>query len=152
MINYYKILGVNKLSKTNEIEERYTQLKNTSNITPLITEAYNILRDYHSRKKHDELHEIKTKYSILKIPFFGYDFSESAISPTPENNGEIKRYKIDDTRYLLYEKKNDKGQIIKKFYIENNGKIDLLSDDKIQRIKNEYYETKKDLLKDKCTK
>lgn len=153
MINYYKILGVNKLSKTEEIEERYTALKNTSTITPITTEAYNILRDYHSRKKYDELYEIKAKYSLSNIPFFGYDFSETAVSPTPQNNGEIKRYKIDDTRYLLYEKKNENGQITKRFYIEINGKIDLISEDKIQKIKKEYYDTlKKDLLKDKCTK
>jgi DnaJ-class molecular chaperone len=153
MINYYKILGVNKLSKTEEIEERYTALKNTSSVTPIITESYDILRDYHSRKKYDELYEIKAKYSLSNIPFFGYDFSETAVSPTSQNNGEIKRYKIDDTRFLLYEKKNENGQMIKKFYIEINGKIDLISEDKIQKIKKEYYDTiKKDLLKDKHTK
>jgi len=150
MINYYKILGVNKLSTTQEIEERYTLLKNNSLITTIITEAYNILHDYHNRKKYDELYEIKTKYSIFNIPFFGYDFSEVAVSPTPINNGEMKRYKIDDTRYLLYEKKNDNGQIIRKFYIEINGKIELIPEDKIDKLKKDYYETKKKTtLKDK---
>ena len=105
MINYYKILGVNNLSTTLEIEERYNVLKNTTNISIFISEAYDILHDYHKRKKYDELYEKKHKYSIFNIPFFGYNFSETSVSPNVQNNGEIKRYKIDDTKYLLYEKK-----------------------------------------------
>ena len=154
MKNYYKILGVNKLSTNQEINDRYTLLKNTNSLNDIIMDAYNILNDYHSRRKYDELLEKYSKYSIFNISFFGYDFDErnKINSPTTstENNGEIKRYKIDNNRFLLYEKKNENGIIIKKFYIEINGKTDLIPDNKINELKNEYYEShKKELLKDK---
>lgn len=154
MKNYYKILGVNKLSTNQEIKDRYFILKNTNSLNDIIIDAYNILSDYHSRRKFDELLEKYSKYSIFNISFFGYDFDErnKINSPTTstENNGEIKRYKIDNNRFLLYEKRNENGVIIKKFYIEINGKTDLIPDNKINELKNEYYEShKKELLKDK---
>ena len=154
MKNYYKILGVNKLSTNQEINDRYTLLKNTNSLNDIIMDAYNILNDYHSRRKYDELLEKYSKYSIFNISFFGYDFDErnKINSPTTstENNGEIKRYKIDNNRFLLYEKRNENGILIKKFYIEINGKTDLIPDNKINELKNEYYEShKKELLKDK---
>ena len=150
MINYYKILGVNNFATTLEIEERYNLLKNTSSVSSLISDAYDVLHDYHKRKNFDELLEKKQKYSLFNIPFFGYNFSETPVSPRVYNNGEIKRYKIDDTRYLLYEKKNENGQIIKSYYIEINGKIDSIPENKIKKLKNEYYETvKNESLKDK---
>jgi len=154
MKNYYKILGVNKLSTNQEIKDRYLLLKNTNNLTDIITDAYNILNDYHSRRKFDELLEKYSKYSIFNISFFGYDFDErnkiNSSNVSTETNGEIKRYKIDNNRYLLYEKRNENGVIIKKFYIEINGKTDLIPDNKINELKNEYYEShKKELLKDK---
>ena len=40
-------------------------------------------------------------------------------------------------------KKNENGQIIKSYYIEINGKIDSIPENKITQLKNEYYETKK---------
>ena len=154
MKNYYKILGVNKLSTNQEINNRYILLKNTNNLNDIITDAYNILNDYHSRRKYDELLEKYNKYSIFNISFFGYDFDErnkiDSSNVSTENNGEIKRYKIDNNRFLLYEKRNENGIIIKKFYIEINGKTDLIPDNKINELKNEYYEShKKELLKDK---
>lgn len=154
MKNYYKILGVNKLSTNQEINDRYVLLKNTNNLNDIITDAYNILNDYHSRRKYDELLEKYSKYSIFNISFFGYDFDErnkiNSSTLSSENNGEIKRYKIDNNRFLLYEKRNENGVIIKKFYIEINGKTDLIPDNKINELKNEYYEShKKELLKDK---
>jgi DnaJ-class molecular chaperone len=154
MKNYYKILGVNKLSTNQEINDRFLILKNTNGLNNIIMDAYNILNDYHSRRKYDELLEKYSKYSIFNISFFGYDFDErnKINSPTTstENNGEIKRYKIDNNRFLLYEKRNENGIIIKKFYIEINGKTDLIPDNKINELKNEYYEShKKELLKDK---
>jgi curved DNA-binding protein CbpA len=154
MKNYYKILGVNKLSTNQEINDKYILLKNTNNVNDIIIDAYNILNDYHSRRKYDELLEKYNKYSIFNISFFGYDFDErnkiNSSNISSENNGEIKRYKIDNNRFLLYEKRNENGIIIKKFYIEINGKTDLIPDNKINELKNEYYEShKKELLKDK---
>jgi DnaJ-class molecular chaperone len=154
MKNYYKILGVNKLSTNQEIKDRYLVLKNTNSLNEIIIDAYNILNDYHSRRKFDELLEKYSKYSIFNISFFGYDFDErnkiNSLTTSTENNGEIKRYKIDNNRFLLYEKRNENGIIIKKFYIEINGKTDLIPDNKISELKNEYYEShKKELLKDK---
>jgi DnaJ-class molecular chaperone len=158
MKNYYKILGVNKLSTNQEIKDRFLLLKTKNSLNNIIIDAYTILDDYHSRRKYDELLEQYSKYSIFNISFFGYDFDErnkittspSASSGSTENNGEIKRYKIDNNRYLLYEKRNENGIIIKKFYIEINGKTDLIPDNKINELKNEYYEIhKKELLKDK---
>ena len=94
-----------------------------------------------------------SKYSIFNISFFGYDFDEQQkINSTnsTENNTEIKRYKIDNNRFLLYEKRNENGIIIKKFFIEINGKSELIPDNKINQLKDEYYQThKKELLKDK---
>ena len=76
MKNYYKILGVNKLSTNQEIKDRYLLLKNTNSLNDIIMDAYNILNDYHSRRKYDELLEKYSKYSIFNISFFGYDFDE----------------------------------------------------------------------------
>ena len=154
MKNYYKILGLNKLSTNQEIKDRFLLLKNTNSLNNIIIDAYNILSDYHSRRKFDELLEKYSKYSIFNISFFGYDFDErnkiNSSNVSTENNGEIKRYKIDNNRFLLYEKRNENGVIIKKFYIEINGKTDLIPDNKINELKNEYYEShKKELLKDK---
>jgi len=153
MKNYYKILGVNKLSTNQEINDRFLVLKNSNSLNNIIMDAYNILNNYHSRRKYDELLEKYSKYSIFNISFFGYDFDEQQKINSPnstENNGEIKRYKIDNNRYLLYEKRNENGHIIKKFYIEINGKSELIPDNKINELKNEYYQThKKELLKDK---
>ena len=154
MRNYYKILGINKLSTNQEIKDRYLLLKSTNSLNDIIMDAYNILNDYHSRRKYDELLEKYIKYSIFNISFFGYDFDErnkiNSSTTSTENNGEIKRYKIDNNRFLIYEKRNENGVIIKKFYIEINGKTDLIPDNKINELKNEYYEShKKELLKDK---
>jgi UDP-N-acetylmuramoyl-tripeptide--D-alanyl-D-alanine ligase len=41
MKNYYKILGVNKLSTNQEINDRYTLLKNTNSLNDIIMDAYN---------------------------------------------------------------------------------------------------------------
>jgi len=134
MINYYKILGVNKLCKNDEIENRFLELKKSSSINDSIIEAYNVLSDYHSRRKYDELLEKKNLYSIFNIPFFGYDFDEQI-----KNNIITKKYKIEDNKYLIYEKKKNDGKLTKTFYIELNGKSEIISEKKINDIKKEYY-------------
>jgi DnaJ-class molecular chaperone len=148
MINYYKILGVNKLCKNEEIEKRFLDIKKSLLLNDSILEAYNILKDYHSRRKYDELLEKKSRYSIFNIPFFGYDFDEQI--KNNEMNIIIKKYKIEENKYLIYEKKNIDGNLIKTYYIEINGKTEIIPEKTILELKNEYYEKhKRDPLKDK---
>ena len=64
---------------------------------------------------------------------------------------EKKKYYIEDGMYLIYEKKVIDGKINKSYYIEIDGKIKLISEEKLNKIKNEYYNQKQinsELLKD----
>ena len=167
MNNYYQILGVNKNATNQEIEYQYTILKNSNHLDGKKLEAYAILSDYQKRRKYDELLEKKSKFSLFKIPFFGYDFDEIYNSNSNYNetytskysffNGvqnlnseENKKYKIDNNKYLIFEKKNVNGVITKNYYIEIDGKREQLSEDIINKIKNKHYEKKSfSLLKDK---
>jgi DnaJ-class molecular chaperone len=167
MNNYYQILGVNKNATNQEIEYQYTILKTSNHLDGKKLEAYAILSDYQKRRKYDELPEKKSKFSLFKIPFFGYDFDEIYNSNINYNetytskysffNGvqnlnseENKKYKIDNNKYLIFEKKNVNGVITKNYYIEIDGKREQLSEDIINKIKNKHYEKKSfSLLKDK---
>jgi curved DNA-binding protein CbpA len=132
MKNYYTIFGVNKNASSKEIDQVYTKYKSDGNLTKELQNIYNILSDYHSRRRYDDT----LKYLKIKIPFFGYDFDEKYVETY--STYEKKRYYIDTNRYLIYEKSNVSGKITKKYYIENNGKIEQLSDESIQKIKEEY--------------
>jgi curved DNA-binding protein CbpA len=136
MKNYYTIFGVNKNATSKEINEIYNNYKSTNKLTVELDKIYNILSDYHNRRKYDEYLENINKLLFIKIPFFGYDFDEKYT--TSFSKYEKKRYHIDGNKYLIYEKSNIKGIINKKYYIENNGKIEQLSDDSIRKIKEEY--------------
>ena len=132
MKNYYTIFGVNKNASSKEIDQVYTKYKSDGNLTKELQNIYNILSDYHSRRRYDDT----LKYLKIKIPFFGYDFDEKYVETYSKY--EKKRYHIDTNRYLIYEKSNLSGKITKKYYIENNGNIEQLSDESIQKIKEEY--------------
>jgi curved DNA-binding protein CbpA len=149
MNNYYQILGVDKNATNQDIEYMYSLLKNSNHIDDKKAEAYAILSDYHKRRKYDELLEKKNRFSLFKIPFFGYDFDESYVYKyslndnkkiIETNSEENKKYKIDENKYLIYEKKNLNGIIIKNYYIEIDGKRELIPESKINKIKIAYYE------------
>ena len=149
MNNYYQILGVDKNATNQDIEYMYTLLKKSNHIDDKKAEAYAILSDYHKRRKYDELLEKKNRFSLFKIPFFGYDFDESYVYKyslsdnnkiIETNSEENKKYKIDENKYLIYEKKNLNGIIIKNYYIEIDGKRELIPESKINKIKIAYYE------------
>ena len=127
MNNYYQILGVDKNATNQDIEYMYTLLKKSNHIDDKKAEAYAILSDYHKRRKYDDLLEKKNRFSLFKIPFFGYDFDESYVykyslsdnnKKIETNSEENKKYKIDENKYLIYEKKNLNGVITKNYYIE----------------------------------
>jgi len=165
MNNYYQILGINKNATNQEIEYQYTILKKSNHLDEKKLEAYAILSDYAKRRKYDDLLEKKSKFSLFKIPFFGYDFDErynesysskyssnySLFNGTQNiNSEENKKYKIDDNKYLIFEKKNVNGLITKNYYIEFDGKREQISEETINKIKNKHYEKKSfSLLKDK---
>ena len=136
MKNYYTIFGVNKNASSKEIEQIYNNYKMSNVLTMELEYIYNILSDYHSRRKYDSYLENINKLLFIKIPFFGYDFDEKYIESY--KRAEKKRYHIDGNKYLIYEKLNINGKINKKYYIENNGKIEQLSNESIQKIKDEY--------------
>jgi DnaJ-class molecular chaperone len=143
MKDYYQILGVNKSATTEEIDNTFNKIKKMNQLTTEINNVYHILNDKTKRKIYDELYNKIKSLSSFKIPFFGYDFDEKYIS-----SFEQKRYLIDDNRYLIYEKENKNGNIIKNYYIEHNGKLEVLSENNIKKLKQEYYERKSLLLKD----
>jgi curved DNA-binding protein CbpA len=136
MKNYYTIFGVSKNATSKEINEIYNNYKSTNQLTVELDKIYNILSDYHSRRNYDSYIEKTNKLLFIKIPFFGYDFDEKYIKSFSKY--EKKRYHIDGNRYLIYEKSIIEGNINKKYYIENNGKIELLSEDNIKKIKEEF--------------
>ena len=149
MNNYYQILGVDKNATNQDIEYMYTLLKKSNHIDDKKAEAYAILSDYHKRRKYDDLLEKKNRFSLFKIPFFGYDFDESYVykyslsdnnKKIETNSEENKKYKIDENKYLIYEKKNLNGVITKNYYIEIDGKCELIPESKINKIKNAHYE------------
>lgn len=136
MKNYYTIFGVSKNTTSNEIDKIYDIYKSSGQLTVELEQIYNVLSDYHSRRKYDTYLEKTNKLLFIKIPFFGYDFDEKYIESYKQF--EKKRFHIDGNRYLIYEKSNVEGKINKKYYIENNGKIDQLSDESIKKIKEEF--------------
>ena len=156
MNNYYQILGVDKSATTQDIEYKYALLRNSHHIDDKKAEAYAILSDYHKRRKYDELLEKKNRFSLFKIPFFGYDFDENYVykysvydnnKKIETNSEENKKYKVDDKTYLIYEKKNLNGVVTKNYYIEIDGKRELIPEDKINKMKNAHYEKKSSFLK-----
>jgi curved DNA-binding protein CbpA len=145
MSNYYEIIGLNKLASTEEIIKQYTLLKEQHKSNEKIEEAFFILTDYHRRKKYDSILEKKSIFSIFKIPFFGYDFDEKYIKNYNkiiiENKyGEIKRFKVDDKKYLVSEKQNINGKDTKVYYIETDGKKEMITEETINKIKSTYYD------------
>ena len=145
MSNYYEIIGLNKLASTEDIIKQYTLLKEHNKLNEKIEEAFFILTDYHRRKKYDSILEKKSIFSIFKIPFFGYDFDEKYIKNynkiVIENKyGEIKRFKVDDKKYLVSEKQNINGKDTKVYYIETDGKKEMITEEIINKIKNSYYD------------
>jgi len=147
MKNYYQILGVKIDASSKEIDIEYQKLKSANQLTPKIQNIYNILSDYHLRKNYDESIK-KNILSFIKIPFFGYDFDEKYVKEY--SSLEQKRYLIENNKFLIYEKENINGKIHKNYYIEHNGKKELISDEKIKKLKEEYYEKNSSprLLKD----
>ena len=158
MNNYYQILGVNKNATNQDIELHYVLLKENNKIDEKKAEAYAILSDYHKRRKYDELLEKKNRFSLFKIPFFGYDFDEDYIYKYSKvdcknkliNLEESKKFKIDENKYLILEKKKVDGVFVKNYYIETNEKRELISDETINKIKQLHYKKLSfSLLKDK---
>jgi len=143
MKDYYQIIGVKRDATQEEIEVAYNKIKKSNQLTSEIYNIFNVLNNGVKRKKYDELYKKIQSLSSCNIPFFGYDFDEKYV-----NSFEYKRYLINNDRYLIYEKENKDGQITKNYYIEHNGKLELLSENKIKKLKEEYYEQKSHLLKD----
>ena len=146
MSNYYEIIGLNKLASTEEIIKQYTLLKEQNKSNEKIEEAFFILTDYHRRKKYDNILEKKNIFSIFKIPFFGYDFDEKYVKNYNKNvvvsnkYGEIKRFKVDDKKFLVSEKQNINGKDTKIYYIETDGKKEMITEETINKIKSSYYD------------
>jgi len=149
MKNYYEIFGVKNNATTKEINEMYEKYKLSNSLTVELDKIYNILNDYHSRRKYDDKLQNLKKLLYIKVPFFGYDFDEKYTHSF--STYEKKRYHIEKNKYLIYEKSYDNGKINKKYYIENNGKKELLSEESIKKLKEEYLEKSSptpNLLKD----
>jgi len=144
MKDYYKVFKVNKNANLKEITESYNKLKNSNQISYEINKMYDILSNKNKREKYDELLEKHNKLLIIKIPFFGYDFDEKYTTY------EKKKYLIDNNMYLISEKSNVNGKVDKKYYVEIDGKTKLLSEEIINKLKNEYYKKHEnsELLKD----
>lgn len=136
MKDYYQIFGIKKDATQNEIYLIFDKLKKSNQLTIEKYNIYHILNNPIKRKKYDELYQKIKALSLFKIPFFGYDFDETYV-----NTYEQKRYLIND-RYLIYEKENRNGTIIKNYYIEHNGKLEIIPENKIQKLKEEYYKQK----------
>ena len=146
MSNYYEIIGLNKLASTEEIIKQYASLKELNKLNEKIEEAFFVLTDYHRRKKYDSILEKKSVFSIFKIPFFGYDFDEKYVKNYNKNvvvnnkYGEIKRFKVDDKKYLVSEKQNINGKDTKVYYIETDGVKEMITEEIINKIKSSYYD------------
>ena len=146
MSNYYEIIGLNKLASTEEIIKQYASLKELNKLNEKIEEAFFVLTDYHRRKKYDNILEKKSMFSIFKIPFFGYDFDEKYVKNYNKNvvvsnkYGEIKRFKVDDKKFLVSEKQNINGKDTKIYYIETDGKKEMITEETINKIKSSYYD------------
>jgi hypothetical protein len=132
MKNYYTKFGIDRNATSKEIEQKYNKYVSDGNLTTELKNIYEILSDYHSRRKYDNT----LNFLKINIPFFGYDFDERYVETY--KSYEKKRYHIDTNRYLIYEKSNINGKVIKKYYIENDGILEQLSDESIKKIKEEY--------------
>ena len=137
MKDYYQIFGVNRNSTQEQIETIYIKIKKSNQLTVELYNIYHILSNSTKREKYNELYDKIQSLSSLKIPYFAYDFEEKYT-----NSLIYKRYPIDNNRYLIYEKENRNGNIIKNYYIETDGKLMLISENAIQKLKDEYYENK----------
>jgi curved DNA-binding protein CbpA len=120
------------------------KLKKNNQLSIEINKMYDILSNNAKREKYDELLEKHNKLLLIKIPFFGYDFDEKYTTY------EKKKYLIDNNIYLISEKNIVNGRVDKKYYIEIEGKTKLLSEEIINKLKNEYYKKQEnsELLKD----
>ena len=109
MKNYYTKFGIDKNATSKEIKQQYNKYVSDGNLTTELKNIYEILSDYHSRRKYDDtLNLLK-----INIPFFGYDFDERYVETY--KSFEKKRYYIDTNRFLIYEKSNINGKIVKTF-------------------------------------
>ena len=54
--------------------------------------------------------------------------------------GEIKRFKVDDKKYLVSEKQNINGKDTKVYYIETDGVKEMITEETINKIKSSYYD------------
>ena len=151
MKDYYQIFKINRNASIKEITNSYNKFVLDNQLSIEIQHIYNILCDSDKRQQYDDLLNKYNKLIDIKIPFFGYDFDEKYVQSYKNIQYEKKRYYIDSGIYLIYEKKIIDGKIDKTYYIEINGKLKLLSEDKINKLKNEYYNKKQvnsELLKD----
>ena len=127
MKDYYEIIGVKKDASQEDIETVYKNMKNSNQLSSELYNIFSVLTNVAKRKKYDELCKKIELLTSTNISYFGYDFDEKNI-----NSVEYKKYLIDN----------------KKYYIENNGKLELISENKIKKIKEVYYSQNSHLLKD----
>jgi len=137
MKDYYQIFGAKRDSTQEEIDNIFENYKKSNQLTIEMYNIYHILNNTTKRKKYNELYDKIKSLTTFKIPFFGYDFDEKYISTF-----EQKRYLIDNNKYLIYDKEIKNGITTKNYYIESNGKLDILSENTIKKLKAEYYEQK----------
>lgn len=137
MKDYYQIFGVNRNTTQEEIDSIFNNLKKSNQLTVELYNIYHVLSSNIKRKKYNELFDKIKSLTTFKIPFFGYDFDEKYTYSL-----EQKRYSIDNNRYLICDKENRNGKIIKNYYVEQNGKLTNLSEHAIKKLKDEYYQQK----------
>jgi curved DNA-binding protein CbpA len=137
MKDYYQIFGVNRNSTQEEIDIIFNKIKKLNQLTIEKYNIYHVLSNTIKREKYNELFDKIQSLSSLKIPFFAYDFDEKYTNLLTH-----KRYPIDNDKYLIYEKENRNGKTTKNYYIETDGKLRLLSENTIRKLKQEYHEKK----------
>ena len=132
MKTYYEYLNISKNASMKEIEVAYNIIKSHNKNNIQIDKAYETLIDYHKRKQYDELLTINTSTN-------NSSYTNLLFNELYTKSNERKRYLINDNLYLIYEKQNINGEIIKKYYIEKDGHIELLSNEKLLKLKKIYY-------------
>ena len=137
MKDYYQIFGVNRNSTQEEIDIIFNKIKKLNQLTIEMYNIYHVLSNTTKREKYNELYDKIQSLSSLKIPFFGYDFDEKYTNLLTH-----KKYLIDNNKYLIYDKETRNGKTIKNYYIEIDGKLSLLSENTIRKLKEEYHEKK----------
>ena len=139
MKNHYKIIGVNKNATAEDIKKetkKKLKLVNESGINiyekkkyiDQLSDSFNILKDYHSRRELDEYLENKLHNTLVKDSFFKFPeslFNLKDITNVPEIKTSGKNSYYSYSSYSSSKRdKNGDITIENKFLSNNNGKLD----------------------------